>query len=138
MRSIMCGVDERDRPIPCELTQSPELGLMPLDFRPVAPPKFRPARGVMSEPFAQFGAGRDLLHPFIDFGSRLSDSPRPQAVDEDPRSIIGGGWFVGSLQPDAVSRDLSTRVFPPCVHDCAAGAAYPRSVGARRCQPRRF
>src|SRR6185437_10864816 len=80
---------------------------MLLDFQPIAVAKFRPALGVMSEPLAQLGTWRDLLHPFIDCGVRLLHSSRPQAVDKDPRPILGGRRFVGSLQSHALGGDLS-------------------------------
>src|SRR5689334_18401285 len=81
MRLIMRSIDEGEISLPRELAQPPEFPGMSLDFRPVAPPEFRPALGIVSKPFAQFGAGRDLSHPFIDRGMFLLHSARPQPVD---------------------------------------------------------
>ena len=47
------------------------------NLRLVAAPEFLPTRGSMPEPLAQSGAGRDVLHPFIDGGIGLFHSARP-------------------------------------------------------------
>ncbi len=38
---------------------------MLVDLRGVAAPKFRPAGGIVAEPFPQRGGGRDVHDPFI-------------------------------------------------------------------------
>src|SRR5215472_4634971 len=47
------------------------------NLRLVAAPEFLPTRGIMPEPLAQSGAGRDVLHPFINGGIGLFHSARP-------------------------------------------------------------
>src|SRR5262252_8760465 len=76
------------------------------DLRLVAAPEFVPAFRIMGEPLPQFGAGRDLFHPFIDSRIRLLYSARPKPVDQDSGAVIGGGRLIGSLEPDVVGSDL--------------------------------
>lgn len=114
---VMRGIDERDRSILRELSQPLEFGGMPLDFRPVAPLKFRPTFGGMAEPFAQRRARSNRLHPFIDRGIRLPHSAWPQPVYKDSGSVFGNGRLVGPLDLDAV-RALPANGFSPPVALC--------------------
>src|SRR5262249_60420304 len=76
------------------------------NLRLVTAPELLPMRGIMSEPLAQSGAGRDVFHPFIDGGFGFFHSARPQPVDQDSSAIIGRRRFIGSLELDVVCCDL--------------------------------
>lgn len=70
---------------------------MLVDLRSVLTAKPRPSVGIVTEPFSQGRAGRDVFDPFIDRSVCLPDAAWPQPVDQYPSSVIGGGGFVGAL-----------------------------------------
>ena len=80
---------------------------MLVDLRSVAAAKFRPAVRVVTEPFSQGRAGRDILDPLIGRGIGFLDPVRPQAVDQYPGSVIGGGGFIGATEPRTSLRKLN-------------------------------
>jgi hypothetical protein len=105
VRLVARGEDQSDPAMPGKFAQPIQFVRMPPDLRLVTASKFLPAFRIMAEPFSQFGAGRDLFHPFIDGRIRLLYSARPKPVDQDSRAVIGRGRLIGSLEPDAIGGD---------------------------------
>jgi hypothetical protein len=95
---------ERDRALPGHGPQSAELFGMLLDLRSIAAAKFRPSMGIVTEPFSQGRAGRDILEPLIDRGVCFLNSARPQAVNQYPDSVAGTGGLVGAFELDVIGR----------------------------------
>lgn len=60
--------------------------------------KFVPAISPMIEPLAQGGAGGAIFHPAIQSSSSLAEATRPQAVDEDARTILRRRPLIDALQ----------------------------------------
>ena len=91
---------------------------MLVDLRGVPAAKLRPTLRIVTEPFSQGRAGRDILDPLIDRGVCFPDPARPQAVDQYPGPVIGGGGFVGAFELDVIGRyslghrTRSTKVTP--------------------------
>src|SRR6185437_6533060 len=100
----MSRENERDRALSCQLTQPAELFGMLVDLRGVPAAKLRPTLRVVTKPFSQGCARRDILDPLIDRGVCFLDSTRPQAVDQYPGPVIGGGGFVGAFELDVIGR----------------------------------
>lgn len=70
-------------------------------FAFVAAFELDPAVGIVTEPFAQLRAWRDVLHPVVDGGFLLGQAPRPKAVDQHAHAVAGRGRLVDALQPKA-------------------------------------
>ena len=77
---------------------------MLMDLRSVPEAKLRPTAGIVTEPFSQGGAGRDVLDPLIDRRVCFLDPARPQAVDQYAGPVIGGGGFIGAFELDVIGR----------------------------------
>jgi hypothetical protein len=102
MSLVVSREHERDRASPCQGPQSAELFGMLVDLRSIAAAKLRPSIGIVTEPFSQGRAGREILDPLIDRGVCFPDPARPQAIYQYPGSVIGGCGFVGALELDVV------------------------------------
>lgn len=96
---VVGRVDKREHTLPCKISQPVEFIAMPEDLRRIALAELLPADRIVSEPFAQFRAWRQLLRPIVDRRVRLLDPPGPEPVDQHARAIIGGRALIGSLQP---------------------------------------
>jgi len=70
-----------------EPEQGRELGPL-LQLGAVTALERRPLCRVVAEPFAQLGAGRDLLQPQVHGEFVLLDAPWPDAVDQHPHSVL--------------------------------------------------
>ena len=95
-------IDECHRPDGCaayELGQGLRRGMF-AQFAPIARGKLVPARRVVSEPAAQFGAGRDVLEPGIELEIRLAHAARPEPLDQHPIAIAGTSGIVRALEQD--------------------------------------
>ena len=91
-----------------------ELGLVIELFR-IAASELVPARGIVAEPFPELVAGSELLHPPVQRGSLPREPARPQAIDQDAKSIVR------SRRPtDTPDRDLGA-------HGGSHGRWMPRS-----------
>jgi hypothetical protein len=104
MDLVVSREHKRDRTLSCQRTQLAELFGMLVDLRSVPAAKLRPTLWIVTEPFSQGRAGSDILGPLIDRGVRFLDTARPQAVDQYPGSVIGGGGFVGAFELDVIGR----------------------------------
>src|SRR5690606_41756971 len=87
------------------------------ELRTISFPEFRPLLGVMPEPCAQGGGGRDVAQPEVDVRVGLAYAARPQAVDEDAHAVsvasaARGGRGVDPFQGyvHVASREPSTPV----------------------------
>src|SRR5690606_13507565 len=85
-----------------------------------------PFLGVMAEPAAQFGAGRDRLEPQVDMGLVLAQPPRPQAIDQNARSVRFRRRLIDPLQRRLHRLSPEKAGSPP---------AAVRSGGAIRAEP---
>src|SRR5690606_35891135 len=54
----------------------------------------------MSEPFAQFGARRNVLHPFVVAQVLLADAAGPDPVDQEPCLRVSVPLIVDARDPD--------------------------------------
>jgi hypothetical protein len=78
---VASGIDKRDLTLPCEGAQLlKKIGVL-ANLLCVTAAKFLPTGGIVAEPLAKLGAGRNVLHPLIDGGAFLRDPARPQPVD---------------------------------------------------------
>ena len=77
---------------------------MPVDLRGVPAAKLRPTLRVVTEPFSQGCARRDVLDPLIDRRICFPDTARPQTIDQYAGPVIGGGGFIGAFELDAIGR----------------------------------
>lgn len=59
-----------------------------LQFLQIAPSEFVPLRGVVVEPFTQFGAGSQFLEPQIDVGFLSGEAARPQPINQYPPAVV--------------------------------------------------
>jgi hypothetical protein len=64
-----------------------ELRAVFAQLTPVSLAKAFPPRGIVTEPFAQLGRWRELLHPKIERCRLLGHAAWPEAVDEHPHAI---------------------------------------------------
>src|SRR5579885_2349420 len=97
---VACGVDESNGPfayLPTEFGDRVGVGL---ELGPVALPELLPPGRVVTEPTAQFGAGGDILQPFVHGRALLAQTARPEAFHQDPPSVLGSGLLVRPLQAD--------------------------------------
>jgi hypothetical protein len=94
---IVRGVYESDRTASREPSDFAELLTMLAEFRNVPPTKLFPARGIVPEPFPQFGTRCDILKPVFYRGSFLAEPAGPEAVDQDAYAIFGQGMLIGPL-----------------------------------------
>ncbi len=77
----MSRVNQRDGTVPCKGPQLIEEIAVLVYLPRIAAAKLIPPGGIMAEPLAKLGAGRDVLHPLVDGGKFLSDPTWPQPVD---------------------------------------------------------
>src|SRR5215470_1777460 len=54
----------------------------------------------MAEPFAQFGARRDLFEPKVNPGSRFRYASRPEPIDQHPETVVFFSRLVSSFEFD--------------------------------------
>jgi len=73
---------------------------MLVDLRREPAVKLRPSVRIVTEPFSQGRAGRDILDPLIDRGVCFPDPAWRQAVDQYLGPVIGRRWFVGAFELD--------------------------------------
>src|SRR5581483_7855798 len=100
VRLIVRRVDERQRTFLREGPQLAQQLVLLRELRPVAAAELLPTLRVVREPFAQLVTGSDFLHPLGEGGVGFLQSTRPQAIDENARSIARRGCLVGALDPD--------------------------------------
>ena len=75
-------------------------------FPSIPPTKLTPSGAIVSEPFSERGGGSQVLSPFNDARTCLSDSPWPNAVNEDSSSVAGTRFTVRTF--DEYHRQLLT------------------------------
>src|SRR5512133_2142549 len=90
---VMCAIHERDGALARQCAQGIEQLRVWAQFGRIALAKLLPARGVMTEPLAQRGAGRKRLGPLIHGQTLLLDASRPQAVNQYTRTVVVG-WRI--------------------------------------------
>src|SRR5579885_1032609 len=78
------------------------------EFIEVAAAKLLPSCRIVAEEPAQVGAGRDAGIPSLDCRIGLSYAARPQAVDEDPDSVVGCGFLIRALDPNHARRPFGS------------------------------
>src|SRR5262249_4425245 len=100
VRFVTRGEDERDRPLPRKRPQPLERVGMLAQLFEITAPEFLPALRIVAEPFSQYAARRDILHPLVDRGVRLLDAPRPQPVDQYALAVARRRHLIGALQLD--------------------------------------
>src|SRR6185312_7632662 len=100
VRLIVRRVDERQRTFLREGPQLAEQLVLLRELRAVAAAELLPTLRVVREPFAQLVTGSDFLHPLGEGSVGFLQSTRPQAIDENTRSIARRGCLVGALDPD--------------------------------------
>ena len=129
-RVVMCfvmrGIHERDGALARQCAQGIEQLRVWAQFGRIALVKRLPARGVVTEPLAQLGAGRELLGPLIHGQTLLLDAPRPQAVNQYPRTVVVGWRVVGTLDPDMAGWNF-------CAHESALAAVWLWLSATGRC-----
>lgn len=99
MDLVAGAVDERDLPQGCaahEIGQGLRRRAV-AQLAAVAHGEFAKARGVVSEPLSQLGAGRDVLEPGIEPQVGLAHAARPEPLDQHPFAVAGGGGLVRAL-----------------------------------------
>jgi len=126
--SIFRAKEQRDGSLFGHSREMFHLVALIIELRGVSLFEFLPASGIMSEPFPQFGAGRDFLEPFIDAGFSFRQSTRPDAINQHAPTIGFGRLFVNALE-------LNTHV-PLSQHKLCLVARILRTL-ARRSQPTR-
>jgi hypothetical protein len=104
MDLVVSREHERNRTLPCQGPQSAELFRMLVDLRSVPAAKLRPTVGIVTEPFSQGRARRDILDPLVDRSVCFPNAARPQAIDQYPDSVISAGQFVGAFELDVIGR----------------------------------
>jgi hypothetical protein len=70
------------------------------EFCSISFAKFVPAFDPVAEPFAERGARGKIFTPVVDRGIFLPQASRPEAINQDSRSVSRGGWFIDTLQLD--------------------------------------
>jgi len=68
-----------------------------LELGAIAPTEFTPPFRFVTEPCAQFRAGRDFLEPDGQGSGLFAHAARPEPVDQDPQAILLGRQFVDPL-----------------------------------------
>src|SRR6185312_16335949 len=97
---IARAVDERDSSATRGRGDRPPCLGMRIELATIPLPEFSPLSRIMTEPFAQFGAWRDILHPCLDLQFRLGHAARPQPLDEHTRAVRPRHRLVRSFQHD--------------------------------------
>lgn len=69
-----------------------------LEFGEIAPPKLIPLCWIVTEPFPQFGARRNIFEPALNLERALLHSPWPQSLDQESCAICAALGIVCSLQ----------------------------------------
>ena len=85
MNGVVRGEHERDRPVARHVAQFGERVRVLMQLFDVATAKFRPASGIVPEPFSQIPSWRNLLGPFVDRRVRFF-RPRGQKRSTSTRS----------------------------------------------------
>lgn len=98
---IACGEDEGHRAAPQVLLDPADRLRVGIQLRPITPHELLPARAVVAEPLAQFGAGRHVLEPEICGRFLLAQPPGPQALHQDAQAVFAGRRFIDAFQADA-------------------------------------
>ena len=96
-------------------------------FRTVSAVELGEPFRVVSEPLAQFITRCDRLQPEVDLGLFLTDTPRPQAVDEDAIAVGGfgrGGTVTATVSCRVELSDLGL-VFLPGATTVSASSTAP-------------
>src|SRR5690606_33814807 len=97
---IAGAVEQSHFPLP-GLVQNgaPRVGI-PLEFRAVATPEFRPPRHLVTIPPAQVCARCHVLPPLIRVQVFLRDAPRPETLDKDAQPVVRRFRLVDTLDAD--------------------------------------
>lgn len=78
-----CREKQDQFPPPGDLPQALQFIRVRRQFPAIPGPEFLPSSGIVSKPFAQPGAGRQMPGPFIQSRRRLGYAARPQAIDQN-------------------------------------------------------
>src|SRR5690606_9913141 len=97
---VLCRKDERKWLVPPDCEQLMELVLSLVEFGAVALLELGPTRRVMAEPFAQLGGRSDVLCPMVDRRLFLRYAARPDAVDQNTKSVLARRRLVDTLDGD--------------------------------------
>ena len=94
---IMRGIDQCDRPLQGQGAQLIKKMRITDDLTCVTSTKLIPAIRIVTEPFAELGAGCDLFHPQRQRRIFLRNASWPEAINENSRAVFCGGRFIGAL-----------------------------------------
>src|SRR5262245_42582647 len=97
---VLGAVDERHRAVAHMRHELLDRRAILLEFLEVASPERGPFRRVVAEPLPEHGTRCDLFEPEINARRTLRHAPRPEPVDQDPKSIVWLGRLIRSLQAD--------------------------------------
>src|SRR5688500_16163345 len=70
------------------------------EFPSVTPLELIPLVRIVSEPFSQVGAWRQVLEPGVDLKVVLGDAPWPNAIHQNAPTIALCGRTIGAFQAD--------------------------------------
>src|SRR2546428_12496054 len=88
MLPVLGAVYERHRAVAHMRHELLDRGAVLLEFPKVTSPERVPFRQVVTEPLPERVARCDLLEPEINARRTLRHAPRPEPVDQDPKSIV--------------------------------------------------
>src|SRR5690606_21000355 len=140
--AVPCAVDEDDRtlPTPGEAALHRILGLG--HFGAIAVCEGIPLVGIVAEPLAQRAARREILHPFVELQCVLADTPRPEAVDQQPRApsrakvvVDPGELDVRRLRHSAVSPIIRSSALMEWAKDAPARISAATQIASMICWP---
>jgi hypothetical protein len=97
MALVSSSIEECHCTVGSGLSNNGQLFLPEFEFLNVLRLELCPTGGVMTEPFAQFGAWANLFQPHTDVGILLLQSPRPESVHEDASPVFRTGSFINPL-----------------------------------------
>lgn len=95
----------------------------------VSPLKFVPPHRVVMKPPPQLRARRDLLQPYVDPGLLLPKSARPEAIDQNPYTILRLRRRIGAL-------DRNIRTWSAAICRRAGHSTSPASIKWRKSRGR--
>jgi hypothetical protein len=75
-----------------------------VEFGRISPPELRPFLGIVTEPFAQLGAGTRVFQPGVDVQRFLSYSARPEPLNQIAHSVIRSFLFIDAFEFDHFSK----------------------------------
>src|SRR3546814_15076602 len=90
-------IDKRDPSLSRQLSQPFQWLCRFADLLDITVVERLPTRNLMTEPFSQGRAGRNILDPFIDLGISFAETTWPQATDQSPLPTFLFVRFVGQL-----------------------------------------